>query len=304
MRTCIIFNPLARGEKARRFRQHLKDIASQAVLKLTTEAGSARLLAAEAVHEGFDAIIAAGGDGTVNEVVNGIGDVPDGLERIRFGVLPLGTVNVFAMEHGVPFSLIRAWECIQSGQEIRIDLPRIEWAANGPCRGRYFVQMAGAGLDARAIELVSWALKKRIGQFAYVLAGLKAAREKPSEILVRSGSRPLKGALVLIGNGRYYAGVPLFEGAQCKDGMLDICVFPRVNWRVLFRYACAYMAGRVLWPGEEQRFQTPSLQLESAQPVPMELDGEVAGHLPASCEISKRSLHVLAPRSRPSRQRN
>src|SRR5712691_3191908 len=102
VRTCVIFNPAARGEKAKRFRRHLDDLGSDCALKLTTAAGDARRLAAEAVAEGFEIVVAAGGDGTLNEVLNGIGDAPGGFEKARLGVLPLGTVNVFARELALP----------------------------------------------------------------------------------------------------------------------------------------------------------------------------------------------------------
>src|SRR5262249_42830972 len=88
VRVCVIFNPTARGEKAKRFRRHLDEISAQATLKQTAKAGDARRLAAEAVLEGFDTIAAAGGDGTLNEVLNGIGDAPDGFVRARLAVLP------------------------------------------------------------------------------------------------------------------------------------------------------------------------------------------------------------------------
>src|SRR5271165_6284868 len=97
-RTCVIFNPTARGEKARRFRRHLDEIATQSELKLTAAVGDARRLAAEAVRQGCQQIVAAGGDGTVNEVLNGMAEVPGGFEAAALGVLPLGTVNVFARE--------------------------------------------------------------------------------------------------------------------------------------------------------------------------------------------------------------
>ena len=101
MRTCVIFNPTARGGKARRFRRHLDAIGKEATLKLTAAAGDARRLATEAVGEGFEIVVAAGGDGTLNEVLNGIGDAPDGFVRARLGVLPLGTVNVYAREYAL-----------------------------------------------------------------------------------------------------------------------------------------------------------------------------------------------------------
>src|SRR5436190_4407437 len=81
VRICVIFNPAARGDKARRFRRHLDEIASQCALKSTSGPGDARKLAAEAVDERFEIVVAAGGDGTVNEVLNGIGDAASGFER-------------------------------------------------------------------------------------------------------------------------------------------------------------------------------------------------------------------------------
>ena len=131
VRTCVIFNPAARGDKARHFRRHLDEIASQGALKATTIPGDARRLATEAVADGFELIVAAGGDGTVNEVLNGIGDAPDGFARARLGVLPLGTVNVFAREIGLPLRIERAWEALQRGREARLDLPCVEFSANG-----------------------------------------------------------------------------------------------------------------------------------------------------------------------------
>ena len=93
MRACVIFNPTAKGDKARHFRQHLDEFAAKSTLMLTKCAGDARRLGTEAVKEGFDTIVAAGGDGTINEVLNGIANTPDGLDCARLGVLPLGTVK-------------------------------------------------------------------------------------------------------------------------------------------------------------------------------------------------------------------
>src|ERR1051325_4511115 len=156
MRTCVIFNPTARGERAKRFRRHLDDIGAECALKPTTAAGGGRALAAEAVRGGFESIVAAGGDGTLNEVLNGIGDEPDGFARARLGVLPLGTINVFAREIGMPMDLRGAWSVIRRGRESAIDLPRVEFGGGGQAQQRWFAQLAGAGLDAHAVELVDW----------------------------------------------------------------------------------------------------------------------------------------------------
>src|SRR5262245_49372360 len=126
MRPCIIFNPTARGEKAKYFQKHLEQVGAQCALRPTYAAGAARSLAADAVREGHDLIVAAGGDGTVNEVLNGLCDVPDGCARARLGVLPLGTINVFAKECGIPSKLSAAWQSLLTGRERLIDLPWVE----------------------------------------------------------------------------------------------------------------------------------------------------------------------------------
>ena len=296
MRTCVIFNPAARGEKARHFRRHLEALGNQATLKLTAAAGDARRLAEEAVNEGFDIVVAAGGDGTLNEVLNGLGDAPEGFERARLGLLPLGTVNVFARELGLPVRLEAAWEAIQQGKETRIDLPCVDHEADGLRQRRYFAQLAGAGLDARAIELVHWPLKKRIGPLAYVVAGLKALMGAQSKITVTGGGRSETGELVLIGNGRLYGGqYRIFPGADVRDGRLDVCVFPRVNWLTLARCGPALLLQGRPPASLVRAFQAESLTLNSPVTTPLEADGELLGRLPATFSVQRSRLRVIVP---------
>jgi diacylglycerol kinase family enzyme len=333
VRICVIFNPAARGEKARRFRRHLSEIGAQSSLKLTTAPGDARRLAAEAVRENFEIVVAAGGDGTVNEVLNGIGDQPQGFERARLAVLPLGTVNVFARELGLPRNLGSAWPVIMAGRETRIDLPRVEYAGQGGREHRYFAQLAGAGLDARAVELVHWELKKKIGPLAYVWAGLQALRGEPAKIEVamqrvapsqpalrsvrtqeihEAAGRaaavaspkgdanlqviPTTGALVLVGNGRLYGGdFRVFSSADLRDGLLNVCLFPRANWFTVARCGPSLLLRGCLPAAVAERFSTPLLSLSSVKPVPLELDGELIGHLPAQFSIESERLRVIVP---------
>ncbi|HUD84171.1 MAG TPA: diacylglycerol kinase family protein, partial [Candidatus Saccharimonadales bacterium] len=166
MQTCVIFNPSARGEKAEAFCSRLASLHPNCVVRRTTARGQARSLAAQAVREGFSTVVAAGGDGTANEVVNGIGDVPGGFAVSRLGILPLGTVNVFARELGLPRTVPGVAKAIALGKEKAIDLGKAEFSGRGKAEGRYFLQLAGAGVDSRAIELLSWELKKKIGPLA------------------------------------------------------------------------------------------------------------------------------------------
>ena len=292
VRICVIFNPAARGNKARHFRRQLDDIGSQCALKATAAPGDARRLAAEAVGEGYDLIAAAGGDGTVNEVLNGIGDAPDGFARARLGVLPLGTVNVFARELKIPARLELAWEVLRRGGGTKIDLPRVEFSADGKIERRYFIQLAGAGLDARAIELVDWRHKKTVGPLAYVVAGLKALREKKPPITAGINGQKFTGELVLAGSGKFYGGpFEIFPQADLRDGLLEVCVLPRVDFRTLLRCAPDFVARRKLPEKLVRRFRAAAFELTGESGF--ELDGEWIGKLPAKFSVEREKLRVV-----------
>ena len=233
---CLIFNPSAQGGRAGRFRSHPAIPGGQCVLLATSAPGDARRLAAQAVRDGFQTLIAAGGDGTANEVLNGIAEVPGGLRAVRLGILPLGTVNVFARELRLPLNTSRAWKVLALARERTIDVGRAEFTLGGLPRQRYFLQLAGAGLDSRAIELTGWNVKKKLGPLAYLLAGLKALSETRPIITVRSG-QTLAGEWVAVGNGRFYGGpVPVFPRARLDDGRtIDLPMMTSTLARVLDR---------------------------------------------------------------------
>ena len=296
MRTCVIFNPAARGNKARRFRRWLDSVAAQCTLKPTAGPGDAQLLATQAVSENFDLIVAGGGDGTVNEVLNGIADAPDGLTRSRLGVLPLGTVNVFAKELKIPAKIPDAWEILQRGRELKIDLPRVEFSANGKTERRFFIQLAGAGLDARAIELVSWQHKKKIGPLAYVVAGFKALAERKPQIKVRADGQEISGEMILVGNGKLYGGsFEILPAADLQDGLLHVCALPRANFLTLARCAPGFLFKKKLPEKMVQRLRAKRFDLTSETPAAFELDGEWVGNLPATFSVEQKKLRVIVP---------
>lgn len=294
MRICLIFNPTARGDKAKRLQSHLDAIGSECALKQTRSAGDARTLAAEAVREGFDVIVAAGGDGTLNEVVNGIADEPEGLKNTRLGTLPLGTINVFAREFGIPIDLQQAWQTVTQGAEIEIDLPCV--THDNAHSKHYFAQLAGAGVDARAVELVDYDLKKKIGPLAYVYAGIKAVAADKPMIRVQVGDRETAGELVLIGNGKLYGGdYPIFDRADPRDGLLDICVFPRFDWGAVFKTGWAWLSRDWRQLGGVEYFQSREIKLSSNPQAPIEADGEAIGSLPSTISIDGKRLRAIVP---------
>ena len=297
MKTCVIFNPAARGEKAAQFRDQLAALSSRVALKPTYAAGAGRALAAEAIRDGFETIVAAGGDGTLNEVLNGIGDESDGFTKARLGVLPLGTINVFARELRIPTVFEQAWRVIEAGRETLLDLPQVEFGnASGQPQRRYFAQLAGAGLDSRAIELVDWEQKKSFGPLAYVVAGFKALAEPKSQIIASASISSATGELVLIGNGRYYGGsFELFPKADLRDGLLDVTIFPKVNWEILLRSGWGWLTHQIHSAAGCQTFQAESFTLTSEGRVAFELDGDNVSHLPARFSVRQQLLRVLVP---------
>ena len=296
MSICIIFNPAARGEKARKFRAYLEKTHGDWALKPTTGTGSGRQLAAEAIADGFKTIVAAGGDGTLNEVLNGIADAPGGFESARLGVLPLGTINVFARELSIPLDVKKIWPLLESDSEMRLDLGCAEYKSKAGLERRYFAQLAGAGWDARSVELVNWELKKKIGPGAYVMAGFQALGGLRPKVTITCGSEKQSGELILLGNGRFYGGnFPIFHKGDLQDGILDAVVFPTVNWQTLPGHLFDFVRGRLFKEGGSIYLQGREFFLESSERASLQLEGELVGELPARVFVVPKALRVVAP---------
>src|SRR5438093_5920538 len=152
----VILNPAARGEKARKLCEKVEQLARHECVQTTAGRGEARAMAEWAVKHGYTTVVAAGGDGTINEIVNGIAGAD-----VTLGLLPMGTMNVFATELGLPVNNLRkCWEIIEAGRTRRIDLVQAD--------EHYVVQLAGIGLDAQVVKETSWDFKKTFGPLSYV----------------------------------------------------------------------------------------------------------------------------------------
>ena len=196
----------------------------------------------------------------------------------------------------MPAKIPEAWEILRIGRETRIDLPRVDFSADGKPARRYFVQLAGAGLDARAIERVSWKLKKKTGPLAYVVAGFQALAERQPKITVRANGSAAPGELVLIGNGKLYGGqFEIFPEAEYTNGLLEVCVFPRLNLWTLLRFAPGFLLRNRLPENSVSRLRAEKFELTSEPTAAFELDGEWVGHLPATFSLETKKLRVIVP---------
>lgn len=257
-------------------------------------AGDGIALATEAVREGAHTVVAAGGDGTVNEVVNGL---MDGTRRFehpppRLAVLPFGTVNVFAREMLLPSDFDSAWQCVLRGQERVVDVACVDWSG----QHRSFVQLAGAGLDAHAISRVRWQLKRRFGSLAYIWAGFESLTHPHPPIQLRGNGETVSGQLILIGNGRYYGGTfPVFHKASLRDGLLDVLVFEKIHLLGLIRTVIASRRGRAVSVRDAIYRQYPTFELLGPAGLPFQLEGDNVGTLPVQFGMEPEPLRVLVP---------
>lgn len=295
----VIYNPSARGEKARRFRAFLDRVEDHPDIRATTGAGSARALAREAVEEGVERVIAAGGDGTVFEVLNGMAEAEGGWARSALGVFPLGTANVLAHELGMPTGPEAAWQALRGARVTSMDGGWAEYRNDeGGVERAYFGIVAGAGLDARAVQQVRWESKRRWGKGAYILAALRAWIRFRDRVRCTMAGGPFEGRVVLAGNGCRYAGnIPVFEQGALDSGRLHVQGVDGVTAGVLLRCLRAYLTGH--WDlgrhGVSDRVIELGLEAAGEGRVPLQLDGEFVGWLPARLRVLPGAIRVLMP---------
>jgi diacylglycerol kinase (ATP) len=283
----VILNPAAKGEKAARLIEQIKGLADGLDVRISAAPGDPSVLARQAIGEGVKVIVAAGGDGTINQVVNGLA----GHDDVTLGILPVGTMNVFAAELGLPMQLDRAWKSILAGNTREVDLAK--------AGERYFVQLAGVGLDAQVVQETDLEFRKNFGPLSYLVSIAQIANRKPPVLRVESPGRGAsEGSFVLIGNGRFYGGpFVIFKSAKPDDGLLDILVFKKLSFIDLIRYLQGVIFGTHVQMSDVDYFQAASVKITSETPdVPVEVDGEMAGALPLEVTLADSRLRVIVPK--------
>jgi diacylglycerol kinase (ATP) len=283
--TLVILNPAANNERARRRQAQVESLARDCVLCATSRAGEAEALARNAAQEGFEKIVAAGGDGTINEVANGLAG-----SNATLGIIPIGTMNVFATELGLPaHDLELCWGVIQNENTRLVDLPM--------ANKKFFVQLAGVGLDAQVVKETSAKLKRNFGPLSYLISAAQIAARQPPRLAIQSENTSVdEGSFVLVGNGRLYGGpFPFFKQALIDDGLFDVVVFKSLGYLEIIKYLQDVIFSSEIRVPEVEYFQTRHLRVESEESVPVELDGELVGTCPVEFGLLERSLRVLVP---------
>ena len=235
-----------------------------------------------------DAVVVVGGDGSVNEVANGLAE-----SGVPLGVIPAGTINVLASELELPFALDRACGIISAGRTTPVDM--------GVADGRYFLLMAGAGVDALTIRELDSNAKRRFRELAFVWTGLRVfGRYRPPTFKVTVDGLENRATFAVFGNFRSYAGrwFGISLHADPTDGLLDAVLFDGSGWLTnamfwmevpmklhLRRSDVTYLRGT--------RFELELLDADDE--VWLQTDGEIAGQLPMRVEVRSRALEIFVP---------
>lgn len=288
MKLPLIYNPAAGSCDERRAMKIAAALeASGAVVTPTgTKApGDAIRLAGQAADNGARRIVVAGGDGTINEVVNGIAG-----REVELAVIPVGTVNVLAKALSVPSNINDACRIAVRGESIPLDL--------GKAGDRYFTLMAGIGFDALTIKNLDPVLKRALRYAAFPISGIKTlVTEELPLISVRGGGHETEGYFVIAANSRYYGGrfgpTPL---AHMQDGQLDFCVLKEKSFSEMVRFwVSALMKEQLEEPlAEYFRSDEAEISCPSGAPVLVQTDGEITGELPVKIGLIPGGLRVCA----------
>lgn len=291
-RARLIYNPTSGREEMRRILpdvlERLDRHGIETSCHATTGAGDATREAAEAVERGYDIVIAAGGDGTLNEVVNGMA----GKSNLPpLGIFPLGTTNDFARAMGIP----RRWEdycdLVIENKTRPIDI--------GKVNGRHFINIAGGGKLTELTYEVPSRLKTLIGQLVYYMKGIeKMASLSPTELIFHAeGYEVIEGEfmLFLIANSNSVGGFEkLAPDARIDDGLLDVIALKKCNLAEFIRLVTMALRGDHFSDPHVLYFKTRRMEVTSPARVQLNLDGELGGELPGVFEVLPQHLRIFA----------
>lgn len=286
-RVLVIHNPTAGWRRRRKFQLCLSALVDEGVdvyVRPTTKRGDAEAFARDANPHDVDVIAVAGGDGTINEAINGLAD-----SSIALAIIPLGTANVLAHEIGLSMTPSDIAKTIAHGTPRPISL--------GVVNGRRFVMMAGFGFDAYVVSRVNPRIKRFFGKMAYVISTLRALQSFnfPKYRMSIDGER-YDVASAVIANGHFYGGTFICApDAKLNDPSLHVVLFLNPGVTCTIRYAIWLALGRLHRLPDVKIIPATDFMVEDVSKDPVQGDGDILAHLPARISLAPASLAVLMP---------
>ncbi len=291
-RARIIYNPTSGREI---FKKHLAEVLQKLEIAgyetschATTGPGDATKAARMAIERKFDLVVAAGGDGTINEVVNGLAEQP---YRPKLGIIPVGTTNDFARALHIPRDIEAAADIIVKGDRIPVDIGRIN--------DRYFINIAGGGRLTELTYEVPSKLKTMIGQLAYYLKGIEMLPSiRSTEVSIEYDGKLFEGEamLFLVGLTNSVGGFEkLAPDSSINDGLFSLLILKKTNLADFIRIATLAVRGEHINDPQVIYTQANRIKVQSSEKLQLNLDGEFGGLLPAEFVNLYRHLEVFVP---------
>jgi len=298
----LIVNPTAAngavGKNWPRIRDFLQAEGAEFDAVLTEEPGHATLLARQALDDGYRTIVAVGGDGTVNEVLNGLVVQGSVDPEVALGIIPWGTGADFSRVLDVPRDYTGACRHLLRSEPRPVDLGRITCLREGQEVERYFINAAGLGFDGEVAEIVNRFPKVLGGTITYLtclLIGLVTYRNKNIELSF--DGQPVRGRVnsVIVCNGRYFGGgMFIAPGAAFDDGLFNVIILGNLNKLEVVANLPRIYKGTHLTHPKVSHFSAREVHVEARERMFLQAEGELIGEAPATFQVIPRALKVLA----------
>ncbi len=297
--TLLIYNPTAgpwdMTRMLKRLSAYLREHGWPTELVETRRAGDATRFAREAAERGVNAVLVAGGDGTINEVANGLVGT-----QTLLGLVPVGTGNILAHQLKMPLlSLVAPLHVSEVGEALLAS--HIQRVDVGQTHDRYFVCWAGLGLDAEIAAYMEPRprIAKRLSILPYIVAAFSVASEfrgVRTRITVEGRAFNTRALLILASNIQLYAAVfNIARHAYMDDGLLDIFIFKGLGFAYVLRHVMHIFSGRHLRDPSVVQLLARAVHIETVPDVALHLDGEPYGDSPATITLAPQALGLLVP---------
>ena len=288
----MICNPVAgpkRGNRIDRVRDSLSSRGAAFRLRETGGPGDAVLMAREAAHSGAETVVAVGGDGTLNEVANGLaGSVT------RMAAVPVGTGNVFAKEFSLPPTVEGCLALLDEGKTVSVPLAK--------ANDRYFVLLASAGFDAEVVERMTHLQKNALGISAYVLVGMRhILRPQPTLWAEFPDRERIEAQSVIVARGRKYGGdVTIAPAGDIAGNTFQVILLLRKGRWAIARFTLDILRGRHIGSPRVAVREARSLVVRCRIPSAAQVDGDYLGSLPVRFSMTDVRLRIVVPKGFPA----
>ena len=287
----LIANPEAKRasqQKIQKAAELLRAVGHDVVVRLTGKRGDAEEFARDASQGELSFLLAAGGDGTFNEVMNGIAGT-----GTKMAILPMGTTNVLAKELGVPEDVDGAVRMALAGEEHAVSLGKIAFSRGSSLVTRYFCLMAGIGFDGEAVYGINAAAKKYWGKGAYILSGLKTLMGySPEKLIFTMGGKTFTGYSAVIGKASRYGGnFRITPDAKLARPELYAFIMHGKRRADMLRYAFGVVTGKHLGFGDVTYLRAGSVSVEGSAHI--QIDGDYLGTTPAEITVVRDAVKLI-----------